>query len=87
MKGLDGKIRVVICIAVDQYMRTAGPDIYTVGDAVEVCNLLTGKRQSFHLPVRPTNRGGWPRIISAARIRADTPVHRAPLWSSHLSVP
>lgn len=86
MKGLDSKIRVAICIAVNQYMRTAGPDIYTVGDTVEVCNLLTGKKQPFHLPVRPTNRGGWPRIISADRICADTPVHRAPLWSGYLSV-
>ncbi len=31
-------------ITVDKYMRTSDPDIYAVGDCVEVTNLITGKK-------------------------------------------
>ncbi|MBP1748146.1 MAG: pyridine nucleotide-disulfide oxidoreductase [Deltaproteobacteria bacterium] len=31
-------------IAVDQYMQTSDPDIYAVGDCVEINNLITGKK-------------------------------------------
>ncbi len=31
-------------IAVDQYMQTSDPDIYAVGDCIEVTNLITGKK-------------------------------------------
>jgi NADPH-dependent 2,4-dienoyl-CoA reductase/sulfur reductase-like enzyme/rhodanese-related sulfurtransferase len=31
-------------IAVDQYMQTSDPDIYAIGDCIEVTNLITGKK-------------------------------------------
>ena len=49
-------------IAVDDYMQTSHPDIYAVGDAVEVTNLVTGKPALIPL-AGPANK--------QARIAAD----------------
>lgn len=44
-------------IVVDEHMRTADPDIYAVGDAVEVGHLVTGSRTSIAL-AGPANKQG-----------------------------
>ena len=36
-------------IVVDQYMQTSNPDIYAVGDCIEIPNLITGK--PVHAPL------------------------------------
>ncbi|MGB7567138.1 MAG: CoA-disulfide reductase [Chitinivibrionales bacterium] len=44
-------------IIVDEHMRTDKPDIYAVGDAVEVADFITGKK--VHVPLAgPANRQG-----------------------------
>ena len=44
-------------IVVDQHMRTDKPDIYAVGDAVEVVDFISGKK--VHIPLAgPANRQG-----------------------------
>ncbi len=45
------------CISVDQYMRTSDPNIYAVGDAVEVTDFVTGKKVFVPL-ASPANRQG-----------------------------
>ena len=44
-------------IAVDSHMRTSAPDIYAVGDAVEVTSLATGQKALVSL-AGPANRQG-----------------------------
>ena len=44
-------------IAVDEHMRTSDPDIYAVGDAVEVTSLATGQKALVAL-AGPANRQG-----------------------------
>ena len=50
-------------IVVDSHMRTSDPDIYAVGDAVEVSHLVTGQKTNIPL-AGPANKQG--------RIAADT---------------
>jgi len=45
------------CIAVDETMRTSDPDIYAVGDAIEVTDFVTGKKVFVPL-ASPANRQG-----------------------------
>lgn len=45
------------CIAVDESMRTSDPDIYAVGDAVEVTDFTTGRKVFVPL-ASPANRQG-----------------------------
>ncbi len=45
------------CIAVDEFMRTSDPDIYAVGDAVEVTDFTTGRKVFVPL-ASPANRQG-----------------------------
>ncbi len=45
-------------IRVDEGMRTSDPDIFAVGDAVEVKDLATGAYGTVAQRVRPTSRGG-----------------------------
>jgi NADPH-dependent 2,4-dienoyl-CoA reductase/sulfur reductase-like enzyme/peroxiredoxin family protein/rhodanese-related sulfurtransferase/TusA-related sulfurtransferase len=49
------------CIVTDEHMRTSDPDIYAVGDAVEVVDVVTGKKVFVPL-ASPANRQG--RIAS-----------------------
>jgi len=59
-------------IAVDSHMRTSDPDIYAVGDAVEIPHLLTG--QPVLLPLAgPANRQG--------RIAADNALGRDSVYA------
>ena len=45
------------CIAVNDKMQTSDPDIYAVGDAVEITELVTGTKQNIAL-AGPANRQG-----------------------------
>lgn len=45
------------CIATDEHMRTSDPDIYAVGDAIEVTDSVTG-RKAFVPLASPANRQG-----------------------------
>ena len=44
-------------IVTDEHMRTSAPDIYAVGDAVEICSTVTGQRANVAL-AGPANRQG-----------------------------
>lgn len=49
------------CIAVDEHMRTSDPNIYAVGDAVQVAHLVSGK--DAYIPLAgPANKQG--RIVA-----------------------
>lgn len=51
------KLGVRNAIVVDEHMRTSAPDIYAVGDAVQVGNLITG--EAAYIPLAgPANRQG-----------------------------
>lgn len=45
------------CISVNDKMQTSDPDIYAVGDVIEVCELITGTKQNIAL-AGPANRQG-----------------------------
>lgn len=45
------------CIAVNEHMQTSDPDIYAVGDAVEVVNFVTGQK-AFTPLAGPANKQG-----------------------------
>jgi len=47
-------------IRVDEHMRTSDPDIFAVGDAVEVKDYVTGQWTLIRLPVQPTARVASP---------------------------
>ena len=46
--------------------RPPTPNIYAVGDAVEIPHLVTGQKTLISLAGRPTSRAGWPPTTSAA---------------------
>lgn len=69
-------------IVVNEHMVTSDPDIYAVGDAVELTHFVSGSKALIAPgPVRPTGRAASPPTISVAG-RAAMPGHRAPLSSS-----
>ena len=48
-------------IRVDEHMRTSDPDIFAVGDAVEVKDTSPGNGPWWRWPDRPTGRGASQR--------------------------
>ena len=61
--GAQGKRSAVDGLDAD----TSAPDVYAVGDAVEVRHFVTGaKRPHLRWPARPTSRAAWPPTTSAA---------------------
>ncbi|MCC6142264.1 MAG: FAD-dependent oxidoreductase [Candidatus Hydrogenedentes bacterium] len=69
-------------IAVDEHLRTSDPDIYAVGDAVQVKHLVTGKTTAIPL-AGPANRQGR---IAADNIAGRDSVYRGSLGSSIVKV-
>ena len=69
-------------IAVDAHMRTSDPDIYAVGDAVEVIDRTTGRRTTVAL-AGPANRQGR---VAADNICSLPSVYRGAAGSSVLKV-
>ena len=70
-------------ISVDGQMRTSAPDVYAVGDAVEVRHFVTGAKGHI-APARPTSRGALPPTTSAGG-GAPTLGRWAPRCSSSLT--
>ncbi len=54
-------------IRVDEQMRTSDPDIFAVGDAVEVKDFVTGQWSLARSPGRPTGRAGIAAEVIAGR--------------------
>ena len=55
-------------IRVNEQLQTSDPDIYAVGDAIEVKNFVTGQGRRFPWPGQLIAKAGWPPItFSAAR--------------------
>ena len=52
-------------IVVNEKMETSVPDIYAVGDAVEVKHFVTGEKRSLRWQGRPISRGALQRTIYA----------------------
>ena len=57
-------------IQVDPHLRTSDPDIYAVGDVVEVPDYVTGRRLRCRWPARPTARAGSPPTTSSGATAA-----------------
>jgi len=74
--GIRGSIKV------DEYLRTSDPDIYAVGDAVEVKNYVTGEPALIPL-AGPANKQGR---IAADNITGRKVVYRGSLGSSVVKV-
>ena len=65
-------------IKVDEHLRTSNPDIYAVGDAIEVEDFASGEAALIPLAQdRPTSRVASPRTISAASLNP-TKARKAP---------
>jgi len=47
-------------IRVDDHMRTSNPDIFAVGDAIEVKDFVTGQWTLIRWPGQPTARAALP---------------------------
>lgn len=69
--GLDLGVRG--CIAVNDKMQTSDPDIYAVGDAVEVTEFVTGQKRQIAL-AGPANRQG--RIAADQIAGIDSRYHK-----------
>lgn len=78
--GLKTGLRGAICV--DETMRTSNPDIYAVGDAVEVTNLVSGAPAFIPL-ASPANKQGR---IAADNICGGHEVYEGSLGSSILKV-
>lgn len=65
-KDVGLKLGIKNSIVVNDHMETSVPDIYAVGDAVEVHHMVTGQQALISWQVLPTNRAELPRIISVA---------------------
>ena len=63
-------------ILVNDRMETSAPDIYAVGDAVQVKHFVTGEETLIALAGLPTSRGALPPTTSAAAT-AGMPAPRA----------
>ena len=66
-------------IVVNDRMETSEPDIYAVGDAVEVRHVVTGQKTLLSWRAPPTGRAGLPPTTSAAGTAA-IPAPRAPWY-------
>ena len=54
-------------IRVNEHLQTSDPDIYAVGDAIEVQDFVTGQPARSRWPGQPTAKDGWqPTTFSAA---------------------
>ncbi len=78
--GLDLGVRG--SIVTDEHMRTSDPDIYAVGDAVEICHRVTGQRTTVPL-AGPANKQGR---IAADNIAGVESVYQGAAGTSVLKV-
>ena len=68
-------------IVTNEHMQTSDPDIYAVGDAVEVTSRITGQETTLALAGPASRKAAWLRTISAGRNRPSSKAWLAPQLS------